>query len=135
MAFESSVRAGSGISILREGLAPNQQPLPGMRGTNSVVLNYEDIQSKIGIMQASGTIVTGDAVQLSGPTTRLAGRRQLLIQNLGGGALYIGGASGVTSSDGYCVASGSSLSLDILDYGDVWGISDGTSDVRILELK
>lgn len=134
MAYESSVRVGSGISVLREGLAPNQMPLPALRGANSVVINYEDIQSKIGIVQASGLTVVGDAVHLAGPASRLAGRRQLMVQNLGADPLYIGGSS-VTTSAGVRVASGEILTLDVLDFGDIYGISGGTSDVRVLELK
>lgn len=135
MAHESSVRAGSGVSVLREGLVPGYpQALPGMRGTNNVVINYEDIQSKLGVVQSSGLTVAGDAVHLSGPLTRLGGRRELIIQNLGAGALFIGGA-GVTAANGVQVASGDLLRLDVLDVGDIYGISGAVSDVRILELK
>lgn len=135
MAYESSVRAGSGISVMREGLVPGYpQPLPGMRGTNSVILNYEDIQSKVGTIQTSGLTVTGAAVHLSGPANRLRGRRQLTIQNLGAGNLFIGG-SNVTTSNGVRVGSGEILTLDVLDIGDIYGVSNATADVRILELK
>tara|TARA_S200002703_G_scaffold32680_1_gene28486 strand:- start:41 stop:358 length:318 start_codon:yes stop_codon:yes gene_type:complete len=105
-----------------------------MRGTNNVVINYEDIQSKLGVVQSSGLTVTGAAVHLSGPLTRLSGRRELLIQNLGAGALFIGG-SNVTIANGVQVASGDLLRLDVLDVGDIYGVSDGTASVRILELK
>ena len=135
MAQESSVRAGSGVSVLREGLVPGYpQAIPGMRGTNNVVINYEDIQSKLGVVQSSGLTVTGDSVHLSGPLTRLSGRRELVIQNLGTDPLYIGG-SNVTAANGVQVASGNLLRLDVLDVGDIYGVSGGTSDVRILELK
>jgi hypothetical protein len=108
-----------------------------MRGTNSVVINYEDINSKIGIVQASGLIVTGP-VQVSGPATRLRGRRQLTIQNLGADPVFIGGDSSVSATGvagGLSIPSGDMFTLDVLDVGDVWIISGGTSDVRILELK
>ena len=135
MAHESSVRAGSGVSVLREGLVPGYpQQLPGMRGTNSVVINYEDIQSKLGIVQSSGLAVGGTAVQISGPATRLSGRRELLIQNLGAGNLFVG-AAGVTANTGVRVGSGEILRLDVLDVGDIYGVSSAASDVRVLELK
>tara|TARA_R110000824_G_scaffold116426_1_gene267845 strand:+ start:1405 stop:1812 length:408 start_codon:yes stop_codon:yes gene_type:complete len=135
MAQESSVRAGSGISVFREGMTPGSDMLiPGMRGVNNVVINYEDINSKVGIVQASGLTVVADAVHIAGPTTRLRGRRQLLIQNLGAGVLYIGGST-VTVADGVRVASGDTLTLDVLDVGDIYAISSAVSDVRVLELK
>lgn len=140
MARESSVRAGSGVSVLREGLVPGYPTqLPGMLGSNVVVINYEDIGSKIGIVQSSGLAVTDDAIHISGPENRLRGRRQVMIQNLGNttgisGAVYIGDSS-VTTSDGLLVPSGTTLTLNILDVGNIYAVSDGLSDVRILELK
>tara|TARA_R110000822_G_scaffold88608_5_gene205205 strand:- start:896 stop:1303 length:408 start_codon:yes stop_codon:yes gene_type:complete len=135
MAQESSVRAGSGISVFREGLTPGSDMLiPGMRGQNNVVINYEDINSKVGIVQASGLTVVADAVHVAGPTTRLRGRRQLMIQNLGADLLYIGDSS-VTVADGVRVGSGETLTLDVLDVGNIYAISDGVSDVRVMELK
>ncbi len=135
MAYESSVRVGSGISVLRLGLVPgNDLEIPGLRGSNAVVVNYEDIESKVGIIQASGLTVVTDAVHVTGPENRLRGRRQLIIQNLGAGAVYIGDST-VTTSDGLEIASGVLLSLNVLDVGDIYAISASTSDVRILELK
>ena len=135
MASESSVRAGSGISVFREGLTPGSNMLiPGMRGTNNVVINYEDINSKVGIVQTSGLTVAGDAVHIAGPATRLRGRRQLMIQNLGAGLLFVGD-SRVTVTDGVRVAPGDTLTLDVLDVGDIYAISSAVSDVRVMELK
>lgn len=135
MAYESSVRVGSGVSVLREGLVPGYpMPIPGMRGSNHVVINYEDIESKLGIVQTSGLVVTGNAVHVTGPASRLRGRRQLLIQNLGSSNLYVG-ASGVSTFNGLRVPSGVTLTLDVLDVGDIYAISEGASDVRVLELK
>lgn len=135
MAFESSVRVGSGVSVLREGLVPGfPTRLPGMRGSNAVIINYEDLSSMLGVIQSSGLEVVNDAVHVSGPTTRLRGRRQLLIQNLGADIAYVGDSS-VTTSDGLAVPSGTTLTLNVLDVGNIYIISAGTSDVRILELK
>tara|TARA_R110002096_G_scaffold108964_2_gene238493 strand:+ start:3034 stop:3366 length:333 start_codon:yes stop_codon:yes gene_type:complete len=108
--------------------------ITGMRGVNNVVVNYEDIISKVGIVQASGLTVVGDAVHIAGPATRLRGRRQLMVQNLGAGLLFVGDST-VTITDGVRVASGDTLTLDVLDVGDVYAISDGVSDVRVMELK
>ena len=142
MAHESSVRAGSGVSVLREGLVPGYpQAIPGMRGTNNVVVNYEDINSMLGVVQTSGLVVTTDAVQVAGPATRLRGRRQLSVQNLGSpngagdGTAYIGGDASVTASNGLQVPSGTTTTLNILDVGDVYIVSADVSDVRVVELK
>ena len=141
MAYESSVRAGSGISVIHDSQIPN------MRGTNAVVLNYEDIVSCIGIMQCSGLIVGTNAIHASGPATRLRGRRKLRIQNLGPARAFIGGTSGVTINSGWRLAaptelggpnSGSGfadIEFDILDHGDVWVISDSVAALRVLEMK
>lgn len=135
MARESSAIAGSGISVLREGLTPNSKgAVLALRGTNSVVVNYEDIGSKLGIVQSSGLVVSDIAIHVTGPENRLRGRRQLMIQNLGSDIAYIGD-SGVTTSNGFQIPSGDILSLNVLDLGDIYAISAGTSDLRILELK
>jgi hypothetical protein len=105
-----------------------------MRGSNSVVINYEDINSMLGL-QSSGLQVAGNAIQVSGPDTRLAGRRQLQVQNLGTDPVYIGGDSSVSSTEGVRVPSGDSITLNLLDIADVWIVSGGSSDVRVLELK
>jgi hypothetical protein len=106
-----------------------------MRGSNAVVINYEDINSLLGTVQASGLAVGASAIQVSGPATRLRGRRQLRIQNLGADPAYVGGDSSVTTSTGFAIPSGDTLALDVLDVGDIWIISGGSSDVRVLELK
>ena len=135
MATESSVRVGSGISVLREGLVPGHpRALPGLRGTNGVIVNYEDINSSIGILQSSGLDVGGIAVQITAPENRLRGRRQVMIQNLGAGAAYIGNSS-VTPTGGLCIPSGDTLTLNVLDFGHIYAVSAATSNLRILELK
>jgi len=135
MAGRSTPVAGSGISVLREGLAPGSKgPVRALASSNSAITNYEDINSKIGIVQSSGLAVGGDSVHLTGPATRLRGRREVIIQNLGAAAAYIGD-SGVTTSNGLQIPSGDMLTLNILDFGDLFAVSDGVSDLRILELK
>jgi len=58
----------------------------------------------------------------------------LMIQNLGAGLLFVGDSS-VTVADGVQVASGVTLTLDVLDVGDIYAISSAVSDVRVMELK
>jgi hypothetical protein len=105
-----------------------------MRGSNAVVINYEDINSSVGIVQSSGLAVGGTAVQITGPENRLRGRRQVMIQNLGSGAAFVGDSS-VTTSDGLQIPSGDMLTLNVLDLGDIYVVSASISDLRILELK
>lgn len=129
MAFESTAVAGSGISALRE-----VHSLRAMRGSNAVITNYEDVNSVLGIIQNSGLAVGGTAVQLTSPENRLRGRRRVIVQNLGAGDLYLGN-SNVTTSNGLEIGANTSLTLDVLDLGDIWVVSASTSDVRVVELK
>ncbi len=129
MARESSAFVGSGISVLR-----HNYNVPAMVGSNSVLLNYEDVNSMMGIVQTSGLTIGTSAVQLTGPATRLRGRRQLMISNSGAGVLFIGN-SGVTVNNGYPMANGTQLTLDVLDFGHIYGVSNTTSVVRVLEMK
>lgn len=129
MARESSAFVGSGISVLRQ-----IYNVPAMHGTNSVLLNYEDVNSLMGVVQHSGLTVGGTAVQLTAPENRLRGRRKLFVHNTGTGVVYVGG-SGVSTSNGYPVASGASLEFDVLDFGNIWAVSASTSSLRILEMK
>jgi hypothetical protein len=132
MANESSVIVGSGVSVLRE---PEVQNVPRMRGTNSVVINYEDVNSLLGIAQSSGLAVGTSAIQLTGPENRLRGRRQVIIQNLGSGNIYLGGDASVTTFAGLEIAANTSLTLHVLDYGNLWVVADALADVRVMELR
>lgn len=53
-----------------------------------------------------------------------------LIQNLGPDALYLG-SHAVTTDDGIKVSVGEALTIGYTDSA-VFGVSDGTSDVRVL---
>lgn len=105
-----------------------------MHGTNSVLLNYEDVGSLMGVVQNSGLVVGTSAVQLTGPENRLRGRRQMMIHNLGPGNAFIG-APTVTTSNGFPINAGSGLNLNVLDFGHIWVVSSSTSNLRILEIK
>jgi len=135
MAYESSVMEGSGISVLRAGLRPGfPGAVPGVRGTNSVIVNYEDLNSKLGVVQSSGLHVAGFPIHVTGPAERLRSRRELRIQNMGPGLAYVG-ASDVTTTGGLCITSGTIITLDVLDLGDIYAISASTSDLRVLEIR
>lgn len=135
MARESTAILGSGISVLREGLAPGRvDKLTRLGGTNSVLVNYEDINSCMGLSASSAVDVTTTPAQLTPISSRLRGRRKIVINN-GATEVFIG-PSTVSSSNGLRLAAGATLHLDVLDIGDIYIVTgSGTSDVRILELK
>lgn len=101
-------------------------------GTGSIILNFEDASIFIGI-GSRAISVSSSAVPL--PTTPLESRRALAIHNAGPGILYIGN-SGVTTANGFPLAANEKVGLDITGNSNVtvYGVSDSTSDVRILEL-
>jgi len=129
MARESSSYVGSGVSVLRE-----IHSVPAMMGSNSVLLNYEDVMSSLGVVQNSGLNVGGTAVQLTAPENRLRGRRKVLVNNQGTALAYIG-AVGVTTTNGFPLPSGQTLELSVLDFGHLWVVSAGVSNIRILEIR
>ncbi len=135
MARESSAIAGSGVSALRAGLTPNSKgPVPALHGTNSVVVNYEDINSCLGIAQSSNVTVDATGSIMLPKESRLHGRRKVIIDN-GATAIFIGG-SNVSTANGLRLAINEKLAIDVLDVGDLYALTaSGTSDVRILELK
>lgn len=101
-------------------------------GTGVAVLNPEDFSVFLGL-NAQAILVGGTATAL--PLAALTNRRALAIHNNGPGTLFIGRA-GVTTSDGFPLAINEKIGLDILgnDNVTVYGISDSSCDVRILEL-
>ena len=128
MAYEQSSVNGSGLSVLAE-----QSPgLVGFRGSVSIIGNYEDINSCLGLASSSGISVTSQAVPIS--SSGISGRRKLIIQNLGADNIFLGGED-VTTSNGLRLGSGELRQFDVLAFGTIWAVSEGTSDVRRLELK
>lgn len=68
------------------------------------------------------------------PTTALAGRRRILIQNTGNQAIFVG-KTGVTASSGFRVSAGATLTLEIGENVALFAIAQsGTQNVRVLEL-
>ncbi len=117
------------------GRYPNSPPdnvLTNRYGTGSVILNPQDFSIFIGVGCQAITI-TSTPMPL--PQSPLEHRRALAIHNNGPGILYIGNA-GVTTANGFPLAANEKIGLDITGNSNVtiYGVSDGTSDVRILEL-
>lgn len=66
------------------------------------------------------------------PTSPLFARLTLLIYNNGGSVLYVGDST-VTISNGMPINPQNSLSFAVESGVDIFGVSSGTIDVRVLE--
>jgi hypothetical protein len=97
-----------------------------------VVVNPENFSVSIGLRQQAISVPGGTGVAL--PVTPLEYRRALVLHNSGPGILYIG-LVGVTTGDGFPIAVGEKISIDCQGTPNVtlYGVSDSTSDVRVLE--
>lgn len=83
-------------------------------------------------VEETAVSVTTTATAL--PATNLTGRRYILIQNLAGTQIFLGG-SGVTTSNGIRLAAGASWEGEVGDDVNLFAIkATGTADVRVLEL-
>jgi hypothetical protein len=83
-------------------------------------------------VEETAVSVTTTATAL--PATNLVGRRYIIIQNLGGAQMFLGG-SGVTTANGIRIAAGASWEGEVGDDVNLFAIkASGTSDVRVLEL-
>jgi hypothetical protein len=94
---------------------------------------YVNNGSNIAILQTQVDVDnTGD---IAVPTTALAGRRTIMVQNLSSKEVYIG-ATGVTAADGFVVGARATISLDLgADVSlFVRGSQAGAQDLRVLEL-
>lgn len=120
-------------------ITPGTYPIPSQRdslrnrqGDGIVVLNPENFSVSIGLSHQAILVPGGTGVAL--PTTPLENRRALVLHNVGPGILYIGLVN-VTTSDGFPIDVGEKIAIDVQGTPNVtlWGVSDSTSDVRILE--
>jgi len=108
----------------------NNRKLNARRGAGVVTLNPEDHSVHLGLLQQNLSVTA--AVPL--PASPLDSRRALVIHNNGPDILYVGG-SNVTTANGFPLIVNEKIAIDIQGNTNVWvyGVSDGTSDVRILE--
>lgn len=145
MNFEYATSIGSGtvphvargpVHNLAEGSYPissQRDSLRNRRGDGAIILNPEDFSVSVGLRQQAVSVPGGTGVAL--PQTPLEFRRALVLHNVGPGILYIG-LSNVTTADGFPIAVNEKIAIDCQGTPNVtlWGVSDSTSDVRILEL-
>lgn len=118
---------------------PNTFPIPDQRtelrarrGDGVVVLNPENFSVSIGLRQQAVSVSSGSSTAL--PTTPLENRRALVLHNAGPGTLYIGLAN-VSTANGFPLAVNEKIAIDCQGTPNVtlYGISDSTCDVRVLE--
>lgn len=68
------------------------------------------------------------------PTTALASRKRMIVQNLGNKAIYLG-PTGVTTSSGLRIAAGANVEIDLGPGVTLYGITDsGTVATRVFEV-
>jgi hypothetical protein len=110
----------------------NDRKINARRGLGAVVLNPEDHSVHLGLGQQN-IAVSSTALPL--PASPLDSRRALVIHNNGPDILYIGDPN-VTTANGFPMAVNEKIAIDIQGNQNVWvyGVSAGTSDVRIMEL-
>ena len=96
-------------------------------------------QTKVDLVALKGSIVS-TAVTVGNtatkiPTTPLAGRRTLVIYHNGTNDVFLG-PSGVTIANGLVLDATNTISLDVSDGIDVYGIvAAGTEAVRCMEIR
>ena len=88
------------------------------------------VKSTTVTVTTTATLIPAAADAITGPT-----RTEILVQNLGTGAIYVG-ASDVTTANGIQVNAGASLGLNGVATPDaLYAITaSGTQDVRVLEI-
>jgi hypothetical protein len=110
----------------------NDRRIDARRGAGVVTLNPEDHSVHLGLGQQNISVASS-ALPL--PASPLDSRRALVIHNNGPDILYVGDSS-VTTGNGFPLALNEKMAIDIQGNTNVWvyGVSAGTSDVRIMEL-
>lgn len=145
MSVEYSTIIGSGTTPHKAnsspyGIAEGTYPIPdqrttlrAVRGDGVVLLNPADLSVSIGLRQQAISVPGGTGVAL--PQNPLENRRALVLHNMGPGTLYIG-LPGVTTVDGFPIAVNEKIAIDCQGTPNVtlYGVSDSTCDVRVLEL-
>lgn len=135
---------GSGTTPLVSYAPPyaipdNTFPVPDQRtslrtrqGEGVVVLNPENLSVSIGLRQQAILVPGGTGIAL--PASPLENRRALVLHNAGPGTLYIGLAN-VSTADGFPIAVNEKIAIDCQGTPNVtlYGVSDSTCDVRVLE--
>jgi hypothetical protein len=84
----------------------------------------------------TGPGLTGNTLSVTGTAAEVAGKtsyhRTLVIQNIDSAdPVYIGGSSGLTTSNGYRIAAGEAFSVDLPPFTEVYVIGS-SEEIRYL---
>jgi hypothetical protein len=120
---------------LPDGLYPipdQRHSLRNRQGEGVVVLNPENFSVSIGLLNQAISVPGGTGIAL--PLSPLENRRALVIHNFGPGILYIG-LSTVSTSNGFPILVNEKIAIDCQGTPNVtiYGVSDTTCDIRVLE--
>lgn len=90
----------------------------------------------------SGAGLTGNTQTLTGTAAQIVGpasySRRVWVYNLDTSDVYIGGSSGLTTSNGFPIPAAATTQsnmfgpIDLPPQGELWGIGDGSSQIRYL---
>lgn len=130
--------ADSGNPIKVGGRALDQASAWGAVAANDRVDNATDLYRRQLINDAPNISASATAATVTNTEvllgTAIAGRLRILIQNNGSLPIFVG-QTGVTTATGLEVSKGSTLSLELGESIDLYGIAaSGSQDVRILQL-
>lgn len=93
---------------------------------------YVNSGPNVAALNTAATVTDTAANLLTG---NLSGRRRYLIQNLGNRAIFIGKDATVTDSNGFRMAAGSNMDIELGEDVSLFAITtSGSQDIRILEL-
>lgn len=134
MATESSIIIGSGLNPRKLQVPLNSVSQEAhLRGTDVIVINPEDSSAgRSGLV----TAMTVGAISTQIPPTPLKYRRALAVRNNSTtDVLYISFDPSVSTGNGFPIKPGESLPMDMNAGLQLWGVSNGSADIRILELS
>jgi hypothetical protein len=98
--------------------------------TDSLGRMWVNHSAQSAIVNGAASVSTSSALLVAAT----AGRRKMLVQNLGNKAIFIGG-SGVATSDGIRIAAGGNYEIEIGDNLALHAVAEsGTQDIRYLQL-
>lgn len=106
-------------------------------GTDFLAINTD---GSINTTQASASAAARGATSVTTTATKiiatnLAGRRKVIVQNMGNKDMFFGHNNSVTTANGLRVSAGSSIEIEFGSTLDLYGITaSGTADARYLEV-
>ncbi len=116
-------------------------PLAAISAAGDKANMISDLYRRLYVNNGSNIAIENQAVsvdntaQVALPTTALAGRRTIMVQNLSNKAIYVG-KTGVSSANGFRIAAGATGSFDLGQNVAMYAIGDTASaqDVRVFEM-